>query len=245
MTELYRPDSRTLQPGRRLDYHPGTMRPEPTGYYPDVYGERSRDYVSTSEVESYGPFGDRPARKEVGDRSLSVDQHPFLQVDQTWLPPQQGPRRDGRDDPAADGLPAPTLRLLQLYYQRAQGTSQTRFLDVPGRHFPANGSQDGSTWTYFQDARTQLMPMNADGTAPDSLKALPPSPAHGWTVRPVQNAAEAENRKSQQLRQQQRPHQDRLAPATAAGQTYSQRTALVGQGLQQRAANIGTRRPRG
>jgi hypothetical protein len=237
---LYRPDSRTLQPGRRLAQRPGGQ-PAPTGYYPDLTGERSRDYVSDHQVL---PYGNRPARQELGDRSELVDQHPFVQVDQMWTPPPDGPRRDGTHDPATDGPPLPTVRLLQLFLQRARGTDQTRFLDVPGRRFPSNGSQDGSTWVYFQDARLSMMPLNADGTAPDSLRSLPPSPAHGWTVRPVVNASEAELRKTAGLRQQQRPHQDRLAPATAAGQTYSQRTTQVGEGLQ-RAANIGSRRPRG
>lgn len=242
---LYRPDSHTLRPGLRLGARPGTGAPAPTGYYPDLYGERSRDYVTSSDVESYGPFGDRPARKEVGDRSERVDQHPYVQVSQQWLPPQEGPRRTGRDDPAADGLPAPTVWNLELFYAREQGTSNTRFLDVPGRAFPANGSQDGATWVYYQDPRIAMAPLGADGKAPDSLRSIPPSPAHGWTVRPVVNATQAEVRKAATLVQQQRPHQDRLAPATAAGQTYSQRTAQVGQGMQQRAANLGSRRPRG
>lgn len=242
---IQRPDSRTLNPGRRLAYRPGDGQPTPTGYYPDLYGERSRDYPSTSEVLDYGPDGgNRPARGQVGDRSEAVDQHPFVQVDQMWTPPMQGARKDGLQDPAADGPARPTLRLLQLFYARAQGTSATQFLDVPGRRFPTNGSQDGATWVYYQDARTAMAPMNPDGTAPDSLRSLPPSPAHGWTVRPVVNASEAETRKAATLRQQRLPHQDRLAPATAAGQTYSQRTAVVGQGLQRTAA-IGTRRTRG
>lgn len=243
-THIYRPDSRTLNPGRRLNYRPGDMQPAPTGYYPDMYGERQGDRITTSEVISYGPFGNRPARGEICDASERVDQHPYVQVDQVWTPPHQGERKDGRNDPAADGPPRPTLRLLQLFYARAQGTSITAFQNVPGRRFPVNGSQDGTSWVYYQDARIAMAPMNPDGTIPDSFRSLPPSPAHGWTVRPVVNAAAAENRKSRTLRQQQNPHQDRLAPATAAGQTYSQRTALVGQGLQ-RTANIGSRRPRG
>lgn len=244
-TEIRRPDSRTLNPGRRLAYRPGDLQPKPTGYYPDMYGERSRDYPSTSEVMDYGPDGgNRPPRGQVGDRSEAVDQHPFVQVDQMWTPPLQGDRRDGRNDPAADGPSRPTLRLLQLFYARAQGTDRTAFEDVPGRRFPSNGSQDGSTWVYYQDARIAMSPAGPDGTAPDSLRSLPPSPAHGWTVRPVVNSAAAEVRKAATLRQQQRPHQDRLAPATAAGQTYSQRTAQVGQGLQRTSA-IGSRRLRG
>lgn len=241
---LYRPDSRTLSPGVRLDRRPSDKQPQPTGYYPDLYGERSRDFVSTSEVLEYGPFGNRPARAQVCDASEAVDQHPYVQVDQVWTPPQQGERKDGRNDPAADGPSRPTVRNLQLFLARAQGTSDTRFLDVPGRRFPVNGSQDGSTWVYYQDAGTAMAPLNADGTAPDSLRSLPPSPAHGWTVRPVVNASAAENRKTQALRQQRPGHRDRLAPATAAGQTYSARTAQVGQGLQQTSA-IGSRRPRG
>lgn len=241
---IYRPDSRTLQPARRLSVRPGDQQPKPTGYYPDLYGERSRDFVSTSEVLEYGPYGNRPARGQVCDSSEAVDQHPFVQVDQMWTPPMQGERKDGRNDPAADGPARPTLRILQLFHQRAQGTSATRFLDVPGRRFPTNGSQDGATWVYYQDAAAAMSPLNADGSAPESLRSLPPSPAHGWTVRPVINASAAENRKARSLRQQRSPHQDRLAPATGAGQTYSARTAHVGQGLQ-RTGTIGSRRPRG
>lgn len=239
--QLYRPDSRTLQPGRRLAARPGDGQPKPTGYYPDLVGERSRDYVTTSPVEDYGG---RPARLEVGSKFEAVDQHPFLQVDQLWTPPQQGERKTGQDDPAADGPPRPTIRLLQMFYARAQGTDRTQFDNVPGRRFPTNGSQDGSSWTYYQDAAVAMAPLGADGKAPDSLRAIPPSPAHGWTVRPVVNATAAEVRKAATLRQQQTPHQDRLAPATAAGQTYSQRTALVGEGMQ-RAGSIGSRRTRG
>lgn len=242
---LYRPDSRTLDPGRRLAVRPGDEKPKPTGYYPDMQGIRSRDYVSDHDVLSYGPFGNRPARDSIGDCSIRVDQHPYVQVDATWTPPRDGPRRDGRYDPLEDGPTAPVLRILQLFYQRAQGTSTTAFQDVPGRQFPATGSQDGATWVYYQDARLAMAPADANGKAADSLRSLPPSPPHGWTSRPVINATQAETRKAGMLRQQQTPHQDRLAPSTAAGQTYSARTAHVGQGVQRTGAAMPSRRPRG
>lgn len=240
---LYRPDSRTLNPGRRLAVRPGDQMPKPTGYYPDMVGERSRDYVSDHDVLTYG--GTDVCRHEVVSPYERVDQHPFVQVDATWWPGRQSGRLDGRNDPLVDGPAAPVLRMLGLFYQRAAGTSNTRFMDVPGRTFPANGSQDGVSWAYYQDARLAMAPAPADGSpAPDSLRAISPSPTHGWTVRPVVNIKQAELNKAKQLRQQKSGRQDRLATATAAGQTYSQRTAHVGQG-HTTAAHVPTRRPRG
>lgn len=240
---LYRPDSRTLDPGKRLTVRPGDRMPKPTGYYPDLVGERTRDYVSDHDVLPYG--GPTMCRDEYLDKFERVDQHPFLQVDATLWPMPHDGRRDGRVDPLTDGPARPSLRILQLFYQRAQGTDQTRFLDVPGRSFPTNGSQDGVSWTYFQDARIAMAPLPPDGSqAPDSLRSLPPSPTHGWTVRPVVNAKQETITKSKVLRQQKTPHQDRLSSSTAAGQTYSQRTAHVGTG-RARTAAVPTWRTRG
>jgi hypothetical protein len=240
---LYRPDSRTLNPGRRLTVRPGDQMPKPTGYYPDMRGERSRDYVSDHDVLAYG--GPTTCRHEIVSGYERVDQHPFVQVDATMWPAPQTGRLTGRVDPLTDGPAAPVLRMLGLFYQRAAGTSNTRFLDVPGRRFPTNGSQDGVSWAYYQDANAAMAPAPADGSpAPDTLRAIPPSPTRGWTVRPVVSSKEADVRKSVQLRQQKGGHQDRLATATAAGQTYSQRTAHVGQGAAT-AARVPSRRPRG
>jgi hypothetical protein len=235
---LYRRDSRTLDPNLRISANPQGL-PKPTGRYPENWGERSRDYVSDHDVLDYAGR----CRTEYLSQFEYVDQHPFVEVSATWTP-VQGERKDGRHDPLQDGPPAPVVRLLQLFYQRAQGTSTTRFMDVPGRQFPVAGSQDGASWIYYQDARTAMQPLDENGRAPDSLRSLPPSPPHGWTSRPVINATQAETRKSATLRQQQTPHQDRLAPSTAAGQTYSARTARVGQG-QQQTGSIPSWRPRG
>lgn len=213
-------------PNRRLAVRPDGL-PAPTGYFPD------RSWPDQGEA-SWSPVFDReygPARQEVvgGER---VDQHPYLQVSATITAPPQGPRKDGRNDPMEDGPSAPVPRLLALFYARAQGTDQTKYLDAPGVRFPSNGSQDGASWTYYQDPRLALLPYDpqpdAGGEMPDTLRALPPSPPHGWAEQPAMNARQVELNKMRTLRQQKAPHQDRLANSTYAGQTYSARTAHVG-----------------
>lgn len=202
--------------------------PAPTGYFPDRSWPEQGS-VSFSEVydDQYGP-----ARQETLNGAEKVDQHPYLQVSATITAAPQGARKDGRQDPMEDGPAAPTLRLLNLFYAKAQGTSVTHFLDAPGVRFPGNGSQDGASWTYYQDAKLGLLPYNppegGDGEMPDTLRALPPSPPHGWAEQPAMNARQVENAKMRQLKQQKAPHQDRLANSTYAGQTYSARTAHVG-----------------
>jgi hypothetical protein len=215
---IYMPGSADIDVSVRWDHNPQDL-PAPTGYYPNRKNAQ-QGVVTASPVMAYRD----PARREVGDQSEAVDQHPFLEVAATWQRASYE-HRDGRNDPLAAGLPTPVIRLLQLFYQRAQGSSDTRFLDVPGRVFPPYGSQDGVSWAYYQDARLAMAPADANGQAADSLRALPPSPAHGWTSIPAINATQAEVRKSGVLVQQHTPHQDRLSNATAAGQTYSQRTA--------------------
>lgn len=213
-------------PNRRLAVRPDGL-PAPTGYFPD------RSWPEQGEA-SWSPVMDReygPARQEVmpGEK---VDQHPYLQVSATITAPPQGPRKDGRNDPMQDGPAAPTPRLLGLFYARAQGTDQTHYLDAPGVRFPSNGSQDGASWTYYQDPRLALLPYepkpDAGGEMPDTLRALPPSPPHGWAEQPAMNARQVELNKMRTMRQQKAPHQDRLANSTYAGQTYSARTAHVG-----------------
>lgn len=227
--ETYAQQARAgLRPDRRLPARPDGA-PAPTGYFPDrSWPEQGQASWSPVYDDQYGP-----ARQETLDGAEKVDQHPFLQVSATITAPPQGPRKSGRNDPMEDGPAAPTLRLLGLFYARAQGTDQTRHLDAPGVRFPSNGSQDGASWSYYQDPKLALLPYNpapdANGEMPDTLRALPPSPPHGWTEQPAINSKAADNAKMKTLRQQARPHQDRLANSTYAGQTFSQQTAHVGQ----------------
>jgi len=243
MDHIYRRDSGQLAPDRRATVRPdGT--PAPTGYYPDRSGpQQGQATFSPVYDQLYGP-----ARQEMLDAAELRDQHPYLQISGTWTPPPAGPRRDGRTDPQTDGPGQPTLRLLTMFRQRAQGTSDTHLMNAPGIRYPTNGSQDGASWTYYQDpalAMADFAPAadSVDGQMPDSLRALPPSPAHGWTEQPVFNAKELDNLKFRQLRQQQGPHQDRLANSTYAGQSYSATTSHVSQAAA--TATTPTRRHRG
>lgn len=236
--ELYRRTSADMDPERRLDYNPIGGQPRPTGYYPDMYGSRQM----RATVYPVEPYGVNVLRRQVGDVAVMNDQHPYLQVDATWWPAPAAGRRDGAHDPLTDGPARPTVRNLQLFYMRAQGSSDTRFLDVPdGRRFSPYGTQDGVTTAYYQDPVAQMTPADAAGLAPDSLKQLPPGPPHGWTSIPAVNATAFNVHKSRVLQQQTNPHQDRLANATASGQTYSQRTAHV----QRTAGATPSWRPRG
>lgn len=233
-----------LRPDRRLPERPdGT--PAPTGYFPDRSWPQ-QGQVTDSPVydELYGP-----ARYESLDGAESVDQHPYLQISATWTPPADVPRPSGRDDPLTDGPAAPTLRLLGLFYQRAQGSDQTHYLDAPGRRFPSNGAQDGASWAYYQDSRLAMLPYNpaddAGGEMPDTLQALPPSPAHGWAAQPAVNSRQAELDKMRVLKGQRPPHQERLANSTYAGQSYSARTAHVGARQAARGGSTPSWRTRG
>jgi hypothetical protein len=78
---------------------------------------------------------------------------------------------------------------------------------------------------------------------PDTLRALPPSPAHGWAVRPLVNAQAAINAKTASLVQQAPPKAELLANSSYAGQTYSQTTARAGAG--QTFGTVHSRRGRG
>lgn len=223
---LYRAQSAELQPDRRVSVRPdGT--PAPTGYFPD------RSWPQQGRVSFSPVFDDRygGARVEQVGGEL-VDQHPWFQVTATIVAPPPEGRLDGRDDPMTDGPSAPTPRLLGLFYARAQGTDQTHYLNAPGVTFPPIGSQDGASWSYFQDARIAMMPYapgpNSNGQMPDSLRAIPPSPPHGWAEQPAMNARQVELDKLTQLGQQKGPHQDRLANSTYAGQSYSATTQHVG-----------------
>lgn len=200
--------------------------PQPTGYFPDRSNPQ-QGTVSLSPV--FGRlYADRGTIDPV--EVQRVDQHPWLQVDATWTPPVAGPRRDGRNDPLTSGPARPTSRLLGLFFNYTQGNSHSSLDDVPGRKFPRIGSQDGASTVWYTDPYRQLAPFEPDpatGQMPDSLRQLPAGPAHGWTAQPVMNVKAVENAKAMQLLQQQPGKNDRLAPSTYAGQTFSNRTSPV------------------
>ncbi len=234
------------QVARRRSSTPSGV-PAVTGYYPNVRGQIQ------GPVE-IGPVFDNLYRSTVVGSldygTEKIDQHPWLDVTATWTPSKYQDRPSGVEDPLTDGPPQPTIRDLSLHYRRERGASVTQYQNVPGRRFPANGVQDGVTWTYYQNVRAALQPydpsMTMNGQMPDTFSALPPSPAHGWTQRPAQNAQAASNTKAADLVQQQSPHQDRLANSTYAGQTYSQTTAYAGQSVEGTGSGtVHSRRRRG
>lgn len=217
--------------------------PAPTGWYPDYNADRiGRVHNDYPVTEAHGsPGGPRVPVEPLNSAEL-VGQHPFVQVAATWQPAASGlnGRQDGRHDPLTDGLPEPVVRLMGTWWYPRSGTSRTRYMDVPdGRRFPATGSQDGQSWTYYVDAAvasapyapvTPYDPQNPEGTGqnPDSLRALPPSPAHGWSEIPVDSGVKLQASKRTKIkRQQQYVGQNRLANSTYAGQTYSQQTSHV------------------
>lgn len=220
--------------------------PAPTGYYPHVRGQLQYPI-------QIGPVYDELYRAAVvgaNDPGEKVDQHPWLYVTNTWTPAPDSTRPSGVQDPLTDGPPQPTIRDLSLHYRRESGTSVTQYYDAPGHVFPRNGSQDGAAWTFYQDPTRALMPYDVaqttGGQMPDTLRSLPPSPPHGWAVRPVQNAQAAINAKTAALVHQAPPKQERLANSTYAGQTYGQTTARVGQASAgSLAGSVHSRRRRG
>lgn len=220
----------------RLDQSPGGV-PAPTGYYPNMSGvEQGR--VITTPIQNVNPVYD----PESLAYTMQVDQHPWLQVSASWTPGPSGEngRQDGHHDPLTDGPPIPVVwNSPGLFFQRAQGTSRTQFDDVPGRSFPKVGSQDGSSWTYYQNTAAALAPpptgvrpnaglaYNPDDPegntrAPDTLWSLPPAPAHGWTSIPVVNAQQELVDKAAKLKQQRPARRDLLSNSRAAGQTFTQ-----------------------
>ena len=224
--QSYRPTSADLDPHAEV-YVTADGRPHPTGYFPDRSSpQQGRADWSPVWDDTYGP-----SRFEAVGGEL-VDQHPYLQVSATWQPYPEDERPSGHDDPLADGLPAPTPRLLSLWFMTARGSSRDQYDDVPGRQFPQNGSQDGCTWVYYQDPVRALAPYDpapdSGGQMPDTLRALPPSPAHGWASQPVMVAQQWDRMKMDSLPQQRGVNQNRLANSTYAGQSYGSRTAHVG-----------------
>lgn len=241
-TEMISPVRR---PDRTLPVQPDRIRPvtgappmdwgtSPTGWQPDHNAETlGRVSAGYPVREPNGSDGGPRVPVEPFDGSERVDQHPYLQVSASWLPSSLGNGRlDGLHDPLTDGLPQPVLRLLSLHYYRESGASRTRYMDVPdGRSFPAVGTQDGASWTYYQDAATAMEPYQPDpetGYHKDSFMKLPPGPAHGWSNVPVMGGAQLKRKQDRDIKmQQQAVGQNRLSNSTYAGQTYSQQTRHV------------------
>lgn len=232
------------QVARRRGASPSGM-PTPTGYYPHVRGHLSAPVV-------VGPCYDDLYRTTVvgaNDPGERIDQHAYAYVAQTWTPPRDTQRPSGIQDPATDGPPQPSISGLSLHYRRQAGASVTQYYDAPGHTFPRNGSQDGAAWTFYQDVTRALMPYDpaqtVNGQMPDTLRALPPSPPHGWAVRPLISWKTAVNAKTAVLTQQQAPKAELLANSTYAGQTYSQTTARAGAGGGATFGTVHSRRGRG
>lgn len=241
MDQFYMRRSADLRPTARANTRPDGQR-APTGYYRDMTG------VNQGRA-SWSPVGERMYRDygTVGHYSDErIDQHPYIQVSASWTPSPAGPRRDGRDDPLTAGPPMPTPWLAHLYWRRAAGTDRTQLNNVPGHVFPKGGSQDGASWTWFCDPGRQIapyQPQENSGQNVDSLRSLAPSPAHGWTAQPVFNIKAVENRKARELIQMQAGRNDRLAPSTYSGQSFSAVSARVSN--PSGSAPVPSRRTRG
>ena len=127
----------------------------------------------------------------------ALDQGPYLLTVQSWVPDRNLERPDGRTDPAAAGLASPDLRWESTYYRRGSGSDSTPFVGAPGVTRTPYGWQDGASWEQFQDQGEALAaygtrPLTRTSTdasvpleMPDTMRALPPQPAGGWTSLPV------------------------------------------------------------
>lgn len=239
-----------LDPWLRYDQLPGALPSDheisaskPTGYYPDARTKPQAPYDRAEDQADARGYIQDLFPQEPFHRAERIDQHPFLHVSATWTPsPDGNGRRTGTQDPLLCGPARPDTVLLSLFEYRGAGTGNTRYMDVPdGRVFPEYGSQDGSSWIYYQDADAAIARLDTTGsplpsdpsqnpTAQSTSRKLPPGPTHGWTSVPVVNDKQTQIDKAlRDLRQQKSPHQDRKANSTYAGQTYSQRTASVTQ----------------
>ncbi len=217
--------------------------PAATGYYPNVRGNLAAGPIGTYQV-----YDDQIHDGVVVgwlNGTEDVDQHDWVDVTATWTPPAGVDRPPGVHDPLPDGPPPPSLRDLSLHYRKWAGQSQTRLLDAPGVQFKDVGTQDGISGVYLQDVQRTLAayaPVEPGGEMPDTLRWLPPGPAHGWTVRPAQTSTEETLTKLADLAQQQPGHQELLANSTYAGQSYSTQTAHLAPGS---SGSTQSRRPRG
>ncbi len=223
-----------------------TQLPAVTGYYPNVSGSGLPTVVEKLPIDDF--LGQYAHTANAIPESLAperIDQHSALHVSQTWVPPVDTVRPTGRSDPAAAGLPRPDVDFVSSYFYRQQGSSATRLLDVPGKTFAPTGVQDDVTWTYVTSTQmqlaaydpTQLVP-SQDGQRmemPDTLRAVAPSGARGWSAQPPVLSQQELNAKAKQLKQQQATGQNLLANSTYAGQSYGARTRRVG-GPQARVA---------
>lgn len=240
------------QPGLRYGTRPGRSDSDheittavPTGWYPDArttvqapYDRAADQAGATGYVPDAFAFGTMFAGAE------KIDQHPMMHVSATLTASDANPRRTGTRDPLLSGPARPDTLLISVFDYRGAGTCRTSYMDVPdGRRFPAYGSQDGSSWTYYEDPAAAVAPYDPSGspvpadrsispTAQPTWRKLAPGPTHGWTSVPAVNNKAADNAKTGKLRQQKSPHQDRRANNTYAGQTYSQATAPVSQRIQ-------------
>lgn len=200
--------------------------PRATGYYPNLPGGYIPKPIAWGDI---GDVGYGEVATGVLDWTETIDQHPVLNVSATWTPAPNYERPDGHHDPLTDGPPQPTLGDITVYYSRSQGASATEMQDVPGRTFPANGSQDGVSWTYFQDTKLAMLPYDQTlvdpktGEMPDTLRGMPPSPVHGWVQQPANTGLAAEPFFEQQVA----GRQELLATNPFAGQSYSAHTAHV------------------
>lgn len=231
--DLYAQPLPEVVANRRTGAMPDGM-PTPTGRYPNISGSRT----GPTPVGGNVVFDDLyPAGVNAGslDWTERVDQHSYLQVSATWTPAPNDRRPSGRQDPLTDGPPQPFLDDLSVWFNTRQGTSVTAFLDAPGIQYPATGQQDGASWTYLQSTGLALenyTPSRLDpgtGQMPDTLRALPPSPPHGWAEQPPTKSQQENNAKAAALVQQQPGKQERIANSTFAGQSFGQRTLHVGE----------------
>lgn len=225
----------------------------PTGYLPHTDDLPQVPYDRAWNVQDTPEYSDSAFPVELLDSSEVLDQHPFMHVTATITAPDDGPRRTGTRDPMDSGPARPDTVLLSLFQYVGAGTnSGNRYMDVPdGRTFSPYGSQDGSTWTVYQDAAEALAPLDTseypaphdpsqNRKAQRTLAAIAPGPAHGWTEVPVVNDKQAINDKGKrQGFKQLPPKQDRKANSTVAGQTYSQVTATVTQSSSVQGATSG------
>lgn len=212
----------------------GTPYPVPLGGWESAHAHiHAGDNLLTDYTNSAAGF-----TKE----NYQLDQGPHLQVVQSWVPDGNTERPDGRTDPAAAGLASPDLRWHSLYYRRGSGSDSTPFVGAPGVTRTPYGHQDGASWTFFQDQQAGLaeygsQPLTATSKdpaipaqMPDTMRALQPQPAGGWTSMPVQSIGE------QILAQQaQMGHQGQQATS----QEFTANSANVGSVMHTRMRKAG------
>lgn len=214
----------------------GYLAPLPavTGYYPDLYASGLQQAVGKVPI-----FPDQYQQTGAYQGSIyaeQVDQHTVLHVSQTWVPPVCYDRPDGRSDPAAAGLPRPDIDFTSNYFYQQRGATDTHLLDAPGRTFARTGVQDEVSWTWVTSGRMQmaeydpalLVDIQGRMEMPDTLRAMAPAGAHGWTAQPPTTHQEELNSKAAQLRQSQNTDRNLLANSTYAGQSFGARTRHVG-----------------